>query len=712
MWLAALLAATALYATIFGSIHGLIHDPQHRPVAGATVTVFAQGSNWKKVVTSNDLGEFQFDAVPLGAYSVDVSAPGFGEQVQQVNLTSGAALNVHFALEVATAATTVEVKAAPAEVPAQSATSETVVSRDEIARTPGADRANSMAMITDYVPSAYIVHDQLHLRGGHAVEWLLDGVPVPNTSLATNVGPQFDPKDVAYLEVQRGGMGAEYGDRTYGSFNVVTRSGFERDRQAELITSYGNFHTTDDQLNFGSHSDRFAYYTSVAGNRTDLGLETPTPAVLHDLGSGLSAFVSLIFNRTPVDQLRLVAAVRGDHYQVPNTPEQQAAGIADVENERDGFANLSWVRQAAGGWLLTVSPFFHLNRAHYAGSVNDDHHSDYAGGVVTVGLTRGRHNFRAGVQSYADGDSRALFGAREQLCGDTESVFVEEQFKPASWLALNGGIRFTRFAGGLHETATDPRVGAAVTVPLLKWSVRAFYGRYYQAPPLLSIGGPLSALAEGQGFDFLPLHGERDEQTEVGVTIPFHGWAADIDGYRTAAKNFFDHDVLGNSNIFFPLTIARARIHGWEATLRSPRIAGRFNVHLAYARQWAQGQGGVTGGLTDFMAPESNAYYFLDHDQRDTLSTGVNVSLPWNSWAAVNVAYGSGFLDGDGPGHLPPHTTADVALGKSFERWSVQVSALNVGNRRFLLDNSNTFGGTHWANPREISVQVRYRFRY
>ena len=29
-----------------------------------------------------------------------------------------------------------------------------------------------------------------------------------------------------------------------------------------------------------------------------------------------------------------------------------------------------------------------------------------------------------------------------------------------------------------------------------------------------------------------------------------------------ARRNFFDHDILGNSNIFFPLTIDRARIRG------------------------------------------------------------------------------------------------------------------------------------------------------
>ena len=119
-----------------------------------------------------------------------------------------------------------------AEVNPESSTSTSIISRQQIAQAPGGDNANSLAMITNYVPSAYLVHDQLHIRGGHQVSWLLDGVPVPNTNIASNVGPQFDPKDIDYLEVQRGGYSAEYGDRTYGVFNVVTRSGFERNREA------------------------------------------------------------------------------------------------------------------------------------------------------------------------------------------------------------------------------------------------------------------------------------------------------------------------------------------------------------------------------------------------------------------------------------------------------------------------------------------------
>lgn len=136
-------------------------------------------------------------------------------------------------------------------------------------------------------------------------------------------------------------------------------------------------------------------------------------------------------------------------------------------------------------------------------------------------------------------------------------------------------------------------------------------------------------------------------------------------------------------------------------------------MHLAYSHQYVEAQGGVTGGLTDFEPPETGGYYFLDFDQRNTLSTGLDINLPRRSWAAANVSYGSGFLDGDGPAHLPAHTTFDLAAGKRLgEQWSLQAYALNVANRRFFIDRSNEFAGTHYAPPRQFAVELRYRFHY
>lgn len=725
-----LLVAASLHATIFGTVRGLIHDPQHRPVSGAQVTLRSAAADFSKSVISDDAGEFQFQSLPLGDYYVTVTVPGFALQQQKLALTSGGDARLHFSLILNKTKEVVEVQDTYSPINPESSTSQNVVSRREIAETPGGDRSNSLSVITNYTPGSYMIHDQLHIRGGHQVSWLLDGVPVPNTNIASNVGPQFDPKDIDYLEVQRGGYNAEYGDRTYGVFNVVTRSGFERNRQAELVASYGSFHATDNQISFGDHRERFAYYGSLSGYRTDLGLETPTPQIIHDQAAGISGFASLIFNKTPNDQLRLVTSVRGDHFQVPNTPEQQVAGIRDVDNERDAFVNFSWLHTIGTGTVLTLSPFYHFNRAHYIGGPNDapvipedERGSNYVGGVASLGVNRGRHNLRTGLQVFGQRDNQ-FFGLgvpgnpkaltqRQNLWGNTEAIFLEDQFKDTRWLTLNAGVRLTHFNGGLSENAADPRIGAALRIPRLGWVARAFWGRYYQAPPLLTVNGPVIENAVQQGFGFLPLRGERDEQREFGLAIPIAGWTIDIAQFRTAARNFFDHDALGNSNIFFPVTIERARIRGWEGTIASPIVAGRAQFHLAYSHQYVEARGGVSGGLTDFEPPSTNGFYYLDHDQRNTLASGVNFTFPWKIWSAFNLSYGSGYLDEDGPAHLPAHRTYDVSFGKSFgENWSLRLTGLNLANHHYLLDNSNTFGGTHFANPREIAVQVRYRFRY
>ena len=73
--------------------------------------------------------------------------------------------------------------------------------------------------------------------------------------------------------------------------------------------------------------------------------------------------------------------------------------------------------------------------------------------------------------------------------------------------------------------------------------------------------------------------------------------------------------------------------------------------------------------------------------------------------------YGSGSLEGDGREHKPARAILSLQGSKSFgKRWTVTVSALNVGDTHYLLDESNTFGGTHFNSPRQISAGIRYRF--
>ena len=303
--------------------------------------------------------------------------------------------------------------------------------------------------------------------------------------------------------------------------------------------------------------------------------------------------------------------------------------------------------------------------------------------------------------------------------------YVSDSFRAASWLTLTAGLRQTHFEGQIAEDATAPRFGAAVRVPRLNWVFRGFYGRFYQPPPLLTAAGPLVSYAQANNTAFEPLHGERDEEHQFGVQIPLHGWVLDADTSRTRVNNFLDHSNIGDSSIYFPVTVDGALIRAWEVSLRSPRLGRLGQAHLAYSNQIAEQRGAITGGLICYpvASPQCDVepgYNPVDHDQRNTLNVGFEATLPWRASASTNVMYGSGFVNGSPDpatpypnAYLPAHTTFDLAVSKRVgERTTVSVNALNVANRRVLLDNSLTFGGFHFNDPREIYGEVRYRFHF
>ena len=742
------------FATIFGTVRGIVHDPQHRPIQGSHITLKAQDSDFTQSADSNSDGEFNFSSVPIGNYTVTVSSKGFQEVRQEITLESDTSPVLHFQLPIAGANEKVIVSESPLEVTTDSVTPTTMVSRTDIQQTPGADRTNGLEMITDYVPASYVTHDMLHMMGGHQVNWLIDGIPIPNTNIATNLGPQILPRDIDYLEVYSGSYDADYGDRTYGVFNVVPRTGFEREKECDLVLTAGNFYQTDDQISCGGHTQRFAYYGSLNGNRSQYGLQTPVPQVVNDAVNGFGGFATFIFNPDPKNQFRLVTSLRRDYYQIPIDPDPDSignqvypsSGLHDAEIEPDGYATFSWVHTFDPNALLTVSPFYHYNGADYKGGVDDypvissvNQDANYLGMQTALNYNFWKNDLQAGIYGffqhqynyfnnvYTDGTPNVP-ASSIGVNGGLVDEFINDKFKITPWFTLIAGLRLSQFNASISEHATDPRVGGALKIPRLNWVFSGFYGYYYQAPPLVTATGPLLDLANGQNFTFSPLHGERDIQWQYGVTIPFRNWTLNANNYETRAENWLDHNNIGESNIFWPITWAYAQIQGWSLTLHSPDVFHHGQFHLAYANQIAQATSPITGGLICPL-PVTSACPLdippglspVDHDQRNTLNVGFNSSLPWQSFASANVYYGSGFTNGlvgtpqqQYPGnYLPGHTTLDLAIGKTFaEKFTVSANSINVANRRVQLDNSLTFGGFHWNDPRQIYGEVRYRFNY
>ncbi len=747
-------------ATVFATVHGVVHDQQHRPIVGAEVKLQAADSAFALRASTDSHGEFEISQVPIGVYQLGVSAPGFATFSQSITIASGTNPVLHIPLSLETASQTVVVNgSADSDASTDSVTPTTLITRAEIDETPGASRTNGMEMITDYVPGSYMTHDMLHMRGGHQTSWLIDGVSIPNTKIASNVGPQIDPKDIDQLETQRGSYSADVGDRTYGVFNVLPRNGFERDREAELLLTAGNLYSSEAQLSLGDHSTRTAWYASLTGSRANYGLATPISAIDHDATNSQSAFLSLLRNQTAKDQLRLDSQYRQDFFQIPFDPDpndwEQASqyynsyGLRDGQSERDSFVIANWVHTLSPKALFEVAPFYHFNQSNYDSRSSDfpaattwHQTSNYAGLQTDVHADLGPNSFSGGMYSFYQGEND-LFGLivndqsfSENSVPNTTSKanagLVEFHFSDHlqlnRYIALNGGMRISNFHGGYTESAAYPRVGATLEIPRLHWVLRGFYGHFFQPAPVETVSSAfLNYVTSQQGENaFIPLPSERDEEHQFGIQIPWKGWMLDIDNFKNRVNNFLDHSNVGESNIYFPIAVDGALVRAWELSIRSPQLAHFGQFHLAYSNQIAEQRGNIIGGFacsqpTDPACDLGPDYTPVDHDQRHTLNTGFTTNLPLRTWFATNVYYGSGFtngLAGSGQGpyqgpYLPVHTTFDVSVGHNIgENWKLTANVLNVTNHRVLLDNSITIGGFHYNDPRMVFAQIRYRFHF
>ena len=112
-------------------------------------------------------------------------------------------------------------------------------------------------------------------------------------------------------------------------------------------------------------------------------------------------------------------------------------------DERDALASFSWVHTFQPGLLLTVSPFYHYNRANYDGDPNDTpvsttqhRESQYAG--AQIALTAVTHDTMRTVGFYGfgqhDDESVGL------IANDGSGLSVaQDEARRGTWKRFPGG---------------------------------------------------------------------------------------------------------------------------------------------------------------------------------------------------------------------------------------------------------------------------------
>lgn len=224
------LAAQVTTATFYG----IVTDPSSAAIAGAKATMTHEGTGASTTKFSDDTGEFVFNFLPVGVYTLHIEANGFKTFGSTgIELLAAQSIRRSFALEVGGVAEIVEVKAAVTSVNTVSAEERESVSMQQVTELPLARRnvASVIGLGTGVVRSAGDVI--LNGLGRGATSITLDGTDAssnperPSTALFGDFNYINTVSVEAVQEVQtsKGVIPAEYSRAVSGNINIITRSG-------------------------------------------------------------------------------------------------------------------------------------------------------------------------------------------------------------------------------------------------------------------------------------------------------------------------------------------------------------------------------------------------------------------------------------------------------------------------------------------------------
>ena len=237
----ALAAAPAAYSQInTGEIGGVVRDPSGAVVVGAAVSAVETGTQLKYSNRTNPSGEFLLAQLPVGKYNLSVTADGFKQvALSNVDLHAGDHLRQTFSLELGEQSQTVTVSVAGGILQVESAAIQDTIQQQQVIDFPlkGRDFIDLVAL-TPGVTTPPVgtrgsalqqtgqTYGILGQRGGHNL-YLVDGVAVTDEAFNNLVlSPSVDA--VQEVNINQTSYDAEFGGKSGGIINVITKSGTNR----------------------------------------------------------------------------------------------------------------------------------------------------------------------------------------------------------------------------------------------------------------------------------------------------------------------------------------------------------------------------------------------------------------------------------------------------------------------------------------------------
>lgn len=244
LWLSFLLFPCWMHAQSSGSIVGTVVDSSGGAIVGATVSITETGTNTLRTLTTDSAGRFVANVLPLGNYSVKVTAASFqGAERTGVRLESEASPEINFTLVPATVGSQVTVEANSVAVETTNPTLNQVIHSEQVADLPLNGRNFvELATLAPGVSQGDQPGDffgggsssETSIRGTFSLsvggsrenrtDWLYDGVDNEElTSGAIAVVPSIDA--LQEFNVLTSNYSVEYGTRAGPTVLLISKSG-------------------------------------------------------------------------------------------------------------------------------------------------------------------------------------------------------------------------------------------------------------------------------------------------------------------------------------------------------------------------------------------------------------------------------------------------------------------------------------------------------
>ena len=232
-----LLTSTSSAQTFRGGISGVVTDPSGSVIPGAKVDAVDTATSVTHSTVSSSGGEFTFQDLPLGAYSVTATASGFQTiKVDKVPVSAGSIYNLPLKLAVAQQATTIEVDAAGLSLDTTTTTQTTVLESKSVQDTPlnGRDFTQLIILSPGFTNSGAGGYGSMNGTRANQMNWQIDGIdnndlwhniPAVNQGGVSGIAGIVLPIDAVEQFSAQSQAAPESGRNPGGTVNLSLKSG-------------------------------------------------------------------------------------------------------------------------------------------------------------------------------------------------------------------------------------------------------------------------------------------------------------------------------------------------------------------------------------------------------------------------------------------------------------------------------------------------------